>query len=237
MQQGAVTTDETAEMLQLTVSIWHPNCWTLETTARSGGLLGYGVTTLPNCSHRVGYYTVFGDSKSAVEDVVHAVRSSDRIETVVELAHGPDIATVSRNIVVTISSSGGMREAFRSRGYLHIGPTQHQNGRERRMLITQTDRTTVHRELDEIAAGHDADIALENLIAIGSTSAATDHSSRLDLSVRQREAFIFARDRGYYEYPRRCNAETLAAEFGVSKATFIEHLRKAEEKILTRTTV
>jgi predicted DNA binding protein len=53
------------------------------------------------------------------------------------------------------------------------------------------------------------------------------------LSPRQREAFQLARARGYYEYPRDVCAQELADEFGVSRTTFLEHLRKAEREQLT----
>jgi len=51
------------------------------------------------------------------------------------------------------------------------------------------------------------------------------------LSERQREVFKLARRRGYYEWPREVSATELAEELDVSKATALEHLRKAEAKI------
>jgi predicted DNA binding protein len=52
------------------------------------------------------------------------------------------------------------------------------------------------------------------------------------LSARQREVFELARARGYYEWPRAVSATDLAEEVGVAKATVLEHLRKAEAKLL-----
>jgi predicted DNA binding protein len=49
---------------------------------------------------------------------------------------------------------------------------------------------------------------------------------------RQREVFEAARQHGYYEWPREITADALAAETGISKATVLEHLRKAEAKLL-----
>jgi predicted DNA binding protein len=42
----------------------------------------------------------------------------------------------------------------------------------------------------------------------------------------------FAFERGYYEWPREVDAKTLADELGIAKATMLEHLRKAEGKVL-----
>ncbi len=41
-----------------------------------------------------------------------------------------------------------------------------------------------------------------------------------------------AKDLGYYEWPRRISVTKLAKYFGLSKSTFVEHLRKAEAKTI-----
>ena len=52
------------------------------------------------------------------------------------------------------------------------------------------------------------------------------------LTARQKEILIAAKKMGYYEYPRRTRSEDLAQMFGISKASTIEHLRKAEVRIM-----
>lgn len=51
------------------------------------------------------------------------------------------------------------------------------------------------------------------------------------LTDRQREALVLAHRRGYFEHPKRANAEEVAAEMGVSRPTFSEHLAAAQSKL------
>jgi predicted DNA binding protein len=52
------------------------------------------------------------------------------------------------------------------------------------------------------------------------------------LSDRQAEVVMLALEDGYYEWPREADAETLAGRLDISHSTFLEHLRKAESKLL-----
>lgn len=52
------------------------------------------------------------------------------------------------------------------------------------------------------------------------------------LSDGQREALSLAVEAGYYEIPRETTTEEIATEMGVSRRTFEEHLRRAENKIV-----
>jgi predicted DNA binding protein len=52
------------------------------------------------------------------------------------------------------------------------------------------------------------------------------------LSERQAEVVTLALEDGYYEWPRGADAETLADRLDISHSTFLEHLRKAESKLL-----
>lgn len=125
-----------------------------------------------------------------------------------------------------------MRNAFADRGFMHYGPSQHEDGRERRTLLTISDRDTVHQALEDIEKSYDADINIERFTTTYTPSEMRDLPND-GLSPRQREAFQLARARGYYEYPRDVVAQDLADEFGVSRTTFLEHLRKAERELLT----
>lgn len=54
-----------------------------------------------------------------------------------------------------------------------------------------------------------------------------------DLSPRQREIFGTAYDDGYYEIPRETTTEAIAEDVGIERRTAEEHLRRAENKLVT----
>jgi predicted DNA binding protein len=55
-----------------------------------------------------------------------------------------------------------------------------------------------------------------------------------NLTVRQRQALITAYDLGYYDVPRRVSSEEVSRHLNMDKSTFVEHVRKAERKIVAQ---
>ncbi|MBI0584259.1 MAG: helix-turn-helix domain-containing protein [Methanomassiliicoccus sp.] len=52
------------------------------------------------------------------------------------------------------------------------------------------------------------------------------------LTAKQSEVLVLALERGYFENPARISADEMARLAGLSRSTFMEHLRKAENKLL-----
>jgi hypothetical protein len=52
------------------------------------------------------------------------------------------------------------------------------------------------------------------------------------LTDRQREVLTAANEYGYYDYPKRVSSEKLAERVGISKPVMLQHLRKAEGRLM-----
>lgn len=109
-------------------------------------------------------------------------------------------------------------------------PTFYREGGEQLTFVTTSGerlrellaRLDVHGDAQLLEAD---DARVESL-----TLAAGDLTA--DLTPRQLDVLLRAVSDGYYATPRRTNAERQAAHHGVARATWEEHLRKAEERVL-----
>ncbi|WP_267640198.1 helix-turn-helix domain-containing protein [Haloarchaeobius amylolyticus] len=219
--------------VRVTLDIWHPRCWTLQVTdATDGGLLGHGVHTIEG--QATGRFTAYGDTTAAVDELLAAIDANDLTDSVWETdAHGsyPDLVdgNASRGIVVEYDIENSINDALVARGFIPDEPVRMFDGREYWTVLVNESRATVHERIEEVREAMDADVRVELITA---PSSGTGMFQTDDLSERQREVYELARTEGYYSWPREVSAGDLADELDVSKATLLEHLRKAEAKLL-----
>lgn len=77
-------------------------------------------------------------------------------------------------------------------------------------------------------------VSLERLTRSAKTDGGSDLVlvDRAALTDRQHEVLATAHELGYFERPRGANATEVAAELGISRSTFAEHLASAQSKLL-----
>jgi len=230
---------ESKELLEVTVDVWHPDCWGIISTDQVGsGLLGYGASL--DGTSGFERCTIHGDSPDHVQQAIDVAKESQFIKTIEQLPSGPatpaaraQIGQTAQDVFIEYDAAEGMGSAFLSEGFVLDGTYRIDNGIETWELLVYATRESFKRTLDTIQQDRDAEISLTRISP--ATTASQSHPTACpqdDLTVRQREALQVARRRGYYEWPREVSATELATELGVSKATFLEHLRKAEATLL-----
>lgn len=221
----------------LTLDIWHPQCWTLRVTEDAdGGLFGHGVYTVANKAK--GRFTVYGESVAAVEDLIGEIEDSPLTDSVWRMDHQyefdrqiPTPGNATKSLLVEYRDEHSINDTLVSEGFIPEKAVWIHDGREYWSVVIEEDRERIQERLDRVRAEMDAEISVQG---IASENRNTDGVlNRGILSERQRDIFELAREQGYYNWPREVNATELAEELDISKATFLEHLRKAEAKLLT----
>jgi hypothetical protein len=118
-------------------------------------------------------------------------------------------------------------------GFVHSAPVRIEGGRETWQVVFAGDREEIEPQLDRVREDGPAEVTVESITTAGPSGEADERRRRLEtLTPTQREVFHLAREEGYYEWPRGVSTRELADEVGISKTTLLEHLRKAEAKLL-----
>lgn len=84
-------------------------------------------------------------------------------------------------------------------------------------------------------AGETVGVTLQRVYPLGPDEDQRESvTQRFALTPKQTEALRVGTEMGYFELPREADAETVAAELGVSKSAFLERLRRAERSVFSR---
>lgn len=220
----------------LELRIWHPNCWTLNVTERvDAGLVSNGV-------YRIGTevrtrMTAYADKVDVLQELEDEIASSPLTNAVHEIDEvfrpqrfNAAAGNATRELLVHYAAHNSIHDEFVSRGLVPDENIRIKDGKEYWTVVCTESREEIQRKLDRIRTSMDAEI---DILAMNSPTNSRDSESSLQkLSQRQRQVFKLARREGYYTWPREVSVAELASDSDISKATFLEHLRKAESKLL-----
>ncbi|WP_254832916.1 helix-turn-helix domain-containing protein [Haloglomus salinum] len=228
---------------RLTLDLWHPNCWAIEATGKTGGgVLAHAIYNSPRTdgdspTSVQGLFTAFGETEAEVEHLLDAIADSEYAGDLSELQErfGRERSApgnVVREFFLEYDPADMVCPTLLEYGFVHSAPVRIENGREEWQVCFVDERSKIEDALDAVRDQAGAEVEVDS-ITTGETSSLTTRDQRLDtLTVQQRQVFEHARQAGYYEWPRATSTRELAAEFDVSKTTLLEHLRKAEAKLL-----
>ncbi len=101
-----------------------------------------------------------------------------------------------------------------------------------RITVVLGEETTLQQCLDTLETVT-VDDSVTTRWTTHDTSPESEASTPQQLTDRQREVVELAVEAGYFERPRRNNTGELASVLDISRATFTQHLRAAQRKLLT----
>jgi predicted DNA binding protein len=235
--QATTGTGKVSTGLRLTLDIWHPNCWTLEVTeGKEGGLLGHGVYTAGDKA--TGRFTVYGHSTDAVDELIEEIRRSDRIDRVWTLGHDfrydsdtPTPGNTARGLLVEYSAHDSINDPLVNSGFYPDQPVRMTDGREYWTVVTYNPRDEISERLDTVRRVRNAEVEVVRMTAEEDPDAGSLFPMDI-FSNKQREILRLAIEEGYYTWPRETSVAELADLMGVSEPTVLDHLRKAESKLI-----
>ena len=126
-----------------------------------------------------------------------------------------------------------LEEYLRRHDCLSLPPLTYDHGKllTRVISLDESELTAVYRDVNE---SHQVTVEAKR----GIESVVPDvpllmlDSALPDLSPGQEEALLAAIEEGYYEIPRETKTAEIAGDLGISRRTFEEHLRRAENKLV-----
>lgn len=146
----------------------------------------------------------------------------------------------SRGLTVVMKScecslEDSLIQRFEDHDCLYQPPTVHRHGWEHYTVLA-FDEAAIRSAFEALEA--DREIEVLSKTGVEALDGPQQQFAPVDqlfagVTDRQLDALRLALDRGYYEQPRGASIDELAADTSVARSTFEEHLRKAENKVLT----
>lgn len=125
--------------------------------------------------------------------------------------------------IVVDSSEFPLAQLVHEVGAFYIYPIRFSEGREICTLIFE-NKQMLRKVLKQLPYDW-------KIVRIGNVNLQFDLE---DLTPQQLRAVNLAIEKGYFEIPKKVNLEELSTQMKISRTTFLEHLRKAEKKILSK---
>lgn len=164
--------------------------------------------------HKDGTLTFVAEIPDHRDKIASRLAESDAVHRV---------GTVGDSTILIRKQSSGAIAVIRKHNGVLVG-IDRAFGTERIFDVMAFSREDIRNIVDEL--GELGVAQIERLVQVPDRP--------IGLSERQQEVVETALDAGYYDWPREAKAEEVAANLDITHPTFLEHLRKAEKKLIER---
>lgn len=165
------------------------------------------------------YQAIMNEIKASAE-IVNAVSDGDRVHIITKIC--------------TCTQPGSVSRHLDDLSILQLDPVVYEKGWEHfRIIAFNNDAVSelMKRMKDE---GFLVEITRKKPFKGSITGALSLTADALfsNLTEKQMDALVTAYIQGYFSFPRRTDVQTMAARMHVPRTTFVEHLKKAENKVV-----
>jgi predicted DNA binding protein len=147
-----------------------------------------------------------------------------------------EIVLITENCLLE-SCDDLLEEYLRDHNCLSLPPLTYDHGTllTRIVSLTEAELTGVYQDINrdhyvDVESKHEIESVVPDMPLLMLDSALPN------LSDGQKRAIFTAIDEGYYEIPRETTTADIAEQLGISRRTFEEHLRRAENKLVKNIT-
>jgi predicted DNA binding protein len=199
--------------IAMSIGIRHRDCWHYRLSrAMSATIIVKYTYMLPN-DQLYGYQTIVSARIGELESFLSSI---PQVKKFAILSMSADRADV-----ITWAEQRSIVDSIIKKNCVFIGPTIVRDGVESWHIVAPT-----REELQEVVA------SLEQCADIAYIRSSEGVEPDAGLTERQMSALKAAVEMGYFETPRRSSIREVAKRLKVSPSTAVEHLRKAEKKVL-----
>ncbi|HTY90897.1 MAG TPA: helix-turn-helix domain-containing protein [Methanocella sp.] len=199
--------------IALSIGIRHRDCWHYSLSKKLDATIVVKYTyMLPN-NQLYGYQTIISPRIGELEAFLKA---APQIRKYAVLSRSADRADV-----ITWAEQGSIIDNIIRKNCVFIGPTVVKDGVENWHIMAPT-----REELQDVVA------AMEQCADIAYIRNSEGSEPDVGLTERQMLTLRTAVEMGYFDTPRRASVRDVAKKLNVSASTAVEHLRKAEKKVL-----
>lgn len=197
----------------LSIGLRHRDCWHYALSKKLAATIVVKYTyMLPN-NQLYGYQTIISPRIGELEAFL---KTAPQIRKYAVLSKSADRAEV-----ITWAEQGSIIDNIIRKNCVFIGPTVVKDGVENWHIMAPT-----REEMQDVVA------SLEQCADIAYIRNSEGTEPDVGLTERQMNTLRTAVEMGYFDTPRRASVKDVAKKLHVSASTAVEHLRKAEKKVL-----